>query len=62
MTVLPMTPSWHAEHRPDRPAIVMGGSGETVSYALLEERSTRFARALRTRGLRVGDHVAITQH
>jgi fatty-acyl-CoA synthase len=54
-----MTPSWHAEATPDAPAIVMGGTGETVSYAELEDRSARLARALRTRGLGAGDHVAV---
>src|SRR5438034_127442 len=55
----PMTPSWHAEETPDAAAIVMGATGETVTYAQLEERSARFARALRSRGLTGGDHVAI---
>ena len=54
-----MTLGWHAVHTPDRPAIVMGSSGTVVTYRELEERSTRFARALRSRGLRVGDHIAI---
>jgi fatty-acyl-CoA synthase len=54
-----LTPGWHAAHHPDRPAVVMGSSGAVVTYRELEERSTRFARALRSRGLRVGDHVAI---
>ncbi|HET9972879.1 MAG TPA: AMP-binding protein [Streptosporangiaceae bacterium] len=40
-------------------AVVMGGTGETVSYAQLEERSSRLARALRSRGLRDGGHIAI---
>src|SRR5258708_18923444 len=55
----PMTPTWHAEHTPDLPAIAMGASGETVTDAQLEERSARFARALRSRGLAAGDHIAI---
>jgi acyl-CoA synthetase (AMP-forming)/AMP-acid ligase II len=55
----PETPSWHAAHSPDLPAIVMGSSGEVVTYAQLEERSARFARALRSRGIGVGDHIAI---
>src|SRR6202030_2405722 len=54
-----MTPGWHAAHTPDRPAVIMGSSGTVVTYRELEERSTRFARALRSRGLRVGDHIAI---
>ncbi|MBE1535573.1 acyl-CoA synthetase [Actinomadura algeriensis] len=55
----PMTPTWHARATPDAPAIIMGTSGETVTFAQLEERSVRFARALRARGLRPGDHIAI---
>src|SRR5512146_2521156 len=59
VAVLPMTPGWHAERAPDTPAIVMGGSGETATYAQLDERSGRLARALRSRGLRDGGHIAI---
>jgi len=54
-----MTPTWHATDAPGAPAIIMGSTGETATYAHLEERSSSFARALRTRGLRAGDHVAI---
>jgi fatty-acyl-CoA synthase len=54
-----MTPSWHAAHTPDAPAIIMASTGETVTYADLEDRSSRVAKALRTRGLRAGDHIAI---
>src|SRR6478672_8695709 len=58
-TAAPMTPGWHADRAPDRPAIVLASSGEVVTYAQLEQRSIRFARALRSRGLAVGDHIAI---
>lgn len=54
-----MTPSHHARHTPNAPAIVMGTSGEVVSYRQLEDRSARFASALRDRGLAPGDHIAI---
>jgi fatty-acyl-CoA synthase len=54
-----MTPGWHAHERPDAPAIVMASSGETTSFGELEERSRRFAGALRSRGLAAGEHVAI---
>jgi len=54
-----MTPGFHAERTPDTPAIVMGSSGETVTYAQLEDRSERFALALRARGVTIGDHIAI---
>lgn len=37
----------------------MAGSGETVSYGALEERSIRLARVWHEAGLRPGDHVAI---
>ena len=59
MTAASMTPGWYAERTPDVPAIIMGSNGEAVTYAQLEERSVRFARALRSLGLRVGDHIAI---
>jgi long-chain acyl-CoA synthetase len=53
------TVGWHAERMPDRVAIVMGASGENSTYAQLEERSVRFARALRARGIAAGQHIAI---
>jgi len=59
MTTLAMTPSWHAAHTPDRPAIIMGSTGEITTFAELEDRSSRLARALRARGLAEGDHIAI---
>lgn len=59
MAVALMTPSFHAEQTPDRPAIVMGSSGEVVTYRQLEDRSTKFARALRSRGVLAGGHIAI---
>lgn len=37
----------------------MVGSGETVTYRQLDERSNRLARLWHERGLRKGDHVAI---
>jgi acyl-CoA synthetase (AMP-forming)/AMP-acid ligase II len=43
----------------DRPAIVMAGSGRAVTYAELDDRSTRLARAFDDAGLEPGDHVAL---
>ncbi|HEY9312921.1 acyl-CoA synthetase [Williamsia sp.] len=54
-----MTPGWHARQTPDRPAIIMASGGQTVTYRELEQRSIRGACALRARGLRAGDHIAI---
>ena len=54
-----MYPGKHAAERPDHPAIVMAGSGETVTYRELDERSNRLAQLWHARGLRKGDHIAI---
>lgn len=48
----------HAEATPDKPAIVMGGTGETVTYRELDERSMRLSQLFRSLGLEAGDHVA----
>nr|MDT0664524.1 AMP-binding protein [Micromonospora sp. DSM 115978] len=54
-----MNPGVHAAAHPDKPAVVMGRSGERVSYRELDERSVRLARLFRARGLRPGDTVAL---
>ncbi len=54
-----MHPITHAAVQPDHPAIVMAGSGETVTYRQMDEIANRFARLLRDRGLGRGDHFAI---
>ena len=54
-----VTPSWHAEHTPDVPAVIMAASGEVTTFAELEDRSTRFAQALRARGVPTGAHIAV---
>ncbi|MDB6002900.1 MAG: AMP-dependent synthetase and ligase [Rhizobacter sp.] len=43
----------------DRPAVIMGDTGETVSYRRLDESSNRLVHALRERGLGRGDVVAV---
>jgi long-chain acyl-CoA synthetase len=42
-----MFPGDHFEAQPDKPAVIMGRSGQTVSYRDLEERSNRLAHLLR---------------
>jgi len=54
-----MYPGSYAQTAPDRPAVVVGSSGEVVSYRELDERSTRVAHALAEMGLRRGDVVAL---
>ena len=54
-----MFPGIWAARTPDKPAIVMAGSGRVLTYQELEERSLRVARHLRACGLRRGDVVAL---
>ena len=52
-------PASHALKTPDRPAIIMGGTGRSQTFAELDERSARLAQLFWAEGLRPGDHVAI---
>ena len=54
-----MHPSTHARQTPDRAAVVMAGSGATLSYAELDAASNRVAHLLRAAGLRRGDRLVI---
>ncbi|MBX3025964.1 acyl-CoA synthetase [bacterium] len=54
-----MWPGFHAARTPDKPAIVMAGSGEVVTHAELDAESNRLAQLLYARGLRWGDHLAL---
>ncbi len=49
----------HAKLRPQQPAFIMAGSGETVTYGELEARSNRLAHLFRRLGLARLDHYAI---
>ena len=54
-----MYPGTWAERSPDKPALVMAGSGRTLTYRELDERSLRLAHVLRDAGLGTGDVVAL---
>ncbi len=54
-----MFPGIHARNHPDRAAIIMATSGETISYRELDERSNRLAHLLRSHGLKRLDHYAV---
>jgi acyl-CoA synthetase (AMP-forming)/AMP-acid ligase II len=54
-----MYPGTHAATTPDKPAYVMWGSGEVVTYKQLDDRSNQLAQLLYDRGLRRGDAIAI---
>ena len=47
----------HAEHEPERPAILF--EGRTITYGALDAQIERMARALRAWGLASGDRVAL---
>ena len=54
-----MFPGTWAAQTPDKPALVIAGSGRVLTYAELDERSLRLANRLRDSGLRHGDVVAL---
>ena len=54
-----MFPGTYAAQAPDRIAVVMTGTGETLSYGDLERRSVQLAHVLYEAGLRAGDVVAL---
>lgn len=47
-----------AKTTPEKPAIIMAGSGERITYKQLDDRSNQGARYFRDKGLKVGDHIA----
>ncbi|MFD1932049.1 AMP-binding protein [Nonomuraea mangrovi] len=57
-TVLVMYPGAIAAVTPDKPAVIMAGSGNIVTYRQLEEESNRLAHLFRSAGLNPGDHIA----
>src|SRR5687768_7121049 len=52
-------PSAVAATAPDRPAVVIAGSGQVLSYEQLDARSNQVANLLRAHGVEVGAHVAL---
>ena len=54
-----MYPGVFAETTPDKPALILAGSGETMTYRELNDRSNQLAQLYHAEGLREGDHVAL---
>lgn len=54
-----MHPSVHARRTPDKPAYIMAGSGEIVTYRQLDDRSNQVAHYLRALGLEAGDTIGL---
>ena len=52
-------PVRHAGITPDKPAYIMAGTGETVTYAELDARANAGAQLIRSLGLKRGDGVAV---
>lgn len=54
-----MHPLHHANATPDKPAVIMAGTGQSISFAALEARSNQVAQLLRASGLQGGDCIAL---
>ncbi|MEY4373429.1 MAG: hypothetical protein RL219_2198, partial [Actinomycetota bacterium] len=54
-----MYPGAFLDVHPDKPAVIMGGSGFTQSFAQLDAAANRLSHLLRAAGVQPGDHVAI---
>ena len=52
-------PSVTAQTYPHKPAIIMGRTGEMVTYRQLDERSNQGAQLFRALGLKKGDHIGL---
>ena len=52
-----MHPSIHATTNPDKPAVILAETGETLTFKQLDEASNRVAQFFRSRGLKAEDVV-----
>ena len=48
-----------AKQTPNKAAYIMAGSGETVTYKQLNERTCQTSQLFRSLGLQTGDHIAL---
>ena len=53
-----MYPGAHAAANPGKPAVILAGSGETITYAQLDAEANQVSHLFREAGLAPGDHVA----
>ncbi|MCP5025402.1 MAG: AMP-binding protein [Actinomycetia bacterium] len=53
-----MYPGAHAATNPDKPAIIMAGTGQVVTYADLDAEANRLSQLFRAANLQTGDHIA----
>ncbi|WP_419945768.1 AMP-binding protein [Candidatus Poriferisodalis sp.] len=59
MTTPLLYPGQVAADHPDRVAVAMGASGESITFADLDAFASRLSRLLRAIGLERGDHIAL---
>jgi len=52
-----MYPGAHAATTPDKPAVIMGSTGEVMTFRQLDQAANRLARVFHGLGLQPGDHV-----
>jgi acyl-CoA synthetase (AMP-forming)/AMP-acid ligase II len=52
-------PCVFARENPDKPAIIMSGSGQVITFGQLDAQSNQVAHLLRRQGLKIGDKVGI---
>jgi long-chain acyl-CoA synthetase len=52
-------PGTYAASTPDKAAVIMGATGQVITYAELDAEANRLSRVLRSAGLQPGDHVAL---
>lgn len=55
----PRHPGIYAARTPDRPAVIMAGSGETLTFGQFEALSNQCAHLMRAHGLKRGDGAAV---
>ncbi|MCP4085498.1 MAG: AMP-binding protein [Actinomycetia bacterium] len=53
-----MYPGAHAATDPAKPAIIMAGSGEVISYRELDDEANRLSQLFRAAGFEPGDHIS----
>ena len=53
-----MFPGAFADTTPDKPAVVMAGTGRVITYRELDAEANQVSNLFRSLGLRPGDHVA----
>src|SRR3546814_16623844 len=53
----PMHPSVHARAHPDKPAVIVAETGETIDYGAMDAASNRAAQMFRAHGLQHADAV-----